>query len=590
MARLQWNPVQAPNFSGVNDTFRLASELGGRSAADIQRAFTRFQDADQNAADSIIRQRLAGIQSMEGWDPNAVLGSEGGRASQEVLNAVTARPQTLLAMDSMRGQESRAQAQEGRLNDLHPLEVEYRANRNIFDKNRDARDQLTSERQGETHRRNIAALDATAAERRAMQDAAPLIQQAYLLRASGDTKGADALMSDPRIGRLSPQQFNSAINTLGLGTNEAERRFNSSASEDLYEFYERGGGMGTGEDERIARQMAEEGNWDPRRTMRMLQAAGGQQAPQRGTTAPSRGTPGASIGSNNAPLNPNDVADGRTTASARVMDTINLATDQHIAKSGIANLVPKYEGAMEGTPSYATAAKVFVEEFGGDPGVVANLLRDMPGNIPIAARAAILENSLKSRTEGRPDFQDYFTGGHLGSGAGGLSAYRPDQRDIDRAVMEYNSDATQTQIVNNKELRRSQTNVQNISDQVGELDALIAQTMNSGRGNTSSTLDRLIQRRDQAAARLTEAEKEHSRLMGTSTREDGGPQANTTTTAENRERFFNALYPATLPGTIDTLQGGAAHAIDRFATTHIPAYQGRTSIASGARRKDLEDN
>lgn len=533
MARLQWNPVQAPNFSGVNDTFRLASELGSRGTSDIQRALSRFQDADQNAADNAIRQRLAGIQSMEGWDPNAVLGSEGGRASQEVLNAVTARPQTLLAMDSMRGQESRAQAGEiraqaeaDRLSELHPLEVKYRSNRNIFDKNRDARDQLTSERQGETHRRNIAALDATAAERRAMQDAAPLVQQAYLLRASGDTEGADALMSDPRIGRLTPHQFNGVINTMGLGSNEAERRFNSSASEDLYEFYERGGGMGTGEDERIARQMAEEGNWDPRRTMRMLQAASGQQAPQRGTTAPSRGTPGASIGSNNAPLNPNDVADGRTTASARVMDTINLATDQHIAKSGIANLVPKYEEAMQGSPSPAAAAKVFVEEFGGDPGVVANLLRDMPGNIPIAARAAILENSLKSRTADRVDSVRDIFGGSLGGsiwyGDTDLSSYTPDQRDIDRAVREYSSDATQTQIVNNRELRRSQANLQNISDQVGELDALITQTMNSGRGNTSSTLDRLIQRRDQAAARLTEAEKEHSRLMGTSTRKDGG--------------------------------------------------------------------
>lgn len=119
--------------------------------------------------------------------------------------------------------------------------------------------------------------------------AAPIYQQIYNAELAGDRALADRLRQNPVIQALNFQEFgtvaemqNDASRTEGLRYNQdrarAEDRFNDSASADWAILDAAGYGLVPEQNEFIARAVAQQQGWDPRRTQRAL-ATRGQAAP-----------------------------------------------------------------------------------------------------------------------------------------------------------------------------------------------------------------------------------------------------------------------------------------------------------------------
>lgn len=88
MARLTWDGVPVPNFNGISDSYRTVSELLSRAAESGKGMFDVFANAQANAADNAILQRQFAITDPAQYNPAAIIGADGGRASKDVLKGV----------------------------------------------------------------------------------------------------------------------------------------------------------------------------------------------------------------------------------------------------------------------------------------------------------------------------------------------------------------------------------------------------------------------------------------------------------------------------------------------------------------------
>lgn len=92
MARLEWNPIQAPNFAPVAATQSVASDLFSKAAAGATDTIKNYQTDIQNLANANLASQIARASTPEQLnniqiDPNA---------SMEAINAVGARRDALL--------------------------------------------------------------------------------------------------------------------------------------------------------------------------------------------------------------------------------------------------------------------------------------------------------------------------------------------------------------------------------------------------------------------------------------------------------------------------------------------------------------
>lgn len=102
MARLTWENVANPNFSGVADSYRVMSELLGKAATSGKNALDIFSDAKTSAADKAILQRMLAADTGAEYDPTAIIGSDAANASIAALKDVGDWGGTVLNRDTTR--------------------------------------------------------------------------------------------------------------------------------------------------------------------------------------------------------------------------------------------------------------------------------------------------------------------------------------------------------------------------------------------------------------------------------------------------------------------------------------------------------
>lgn len=102
MARLEWNNVAAPSFAGIADNYRTMSDLLSRAAGSTKGMFDIFANAQQNAADQAIMQRMLGATDAATFDPTAILGADGSRASMGMLQNLNRQADTLINREGAR--------------------------------------------------------------------------------------------------------------------------------------------------------------------------------------------------------------------------------------------------------------------------------------------------------------------------------------------------------------------------------------------------------------------------------------------------------------------------------------------------------
>lgn len=96
MARLTWQNVDSPDFRGVADSYRVMSQLLSNATDSGLAIADTFKNANAEAADRAILQRMVGVQDPSQFDPNAIIGAEGSRASLDTLKGVGNYAGTLL--------------------------------------------------------------------------------------------------------------------------------------------------------------------------------------------------------------------------------------------------------------------------------------------------------------------------------------------------------------------------------------------------------------------------------------------------------------------------------------------------------------
>ena len=96
MARLTWDNVATPNFSGIGDSYRVMSQLLGNATRSGMDMIDTVRNTNAEAADRAILQRMVGVQDPTAYDPNAIIGADGSRASLDTLRGVGDYAGTLL--------------------------------------------------------------------------------------------------------------------------------------------------------------------------------------------------------------------------------------------------------------------------------------------------------------------------------------------------------------------------------------------------------------------------------------------------------------------------------------------------------------
>ena len=112
MARLTWENVSSPNFSGVADSYRVMSQLLGNATQSGMDMVNTYKNANAEGADRAILQRMIGVQDPTQFDPNAIIGPDGQRASLATIRGVGDYAGTLL--DRAVKKDDRAFTQYGR--------------------------------------------------------------------------------------------------------------------------------------------------------------------------------------------------------------------------------------------------------------------------------------------------------------------------------------------------------------------------------------------------------------------------------------------------------------------------------------------
>lgn len=96
MARLTWDSVANPNFSGVSDSYRAFSQLLGQAADSGIGMLNTFRNANATAADRAILERMAGVTDPTQFNAASIIGGQGSAASIDTLESVGSRMGTLL--------------------------------------------------------------------------------------------------------------------------------------------------------------------------------------------------------------------------------------------------------------------------------------------------------------------------------------------------------------------------------------------------------------------------------------------------------------------------------------------------------------
>lgn len=96
MARLTWDNVAAPNFSGIADSYRVMSQLLGNATKSGLDMIDTVKNTNAEAADRAILQRIAGVQDPAQFDAASIIGGDGSNASLRTLGMVADRPEALL--------------------------------------------------------------------------------------------------------------------------------------------------------------------------------------------------------------------------------------------------------------------------------------------------------------------------------------------------------------------------------------------------------------------------------------------------------------------------------------------------------------
>lgn len=117
MARLTWDSVQNPNFSGVSDAYRNMSSLLGNAIQSGLGMVDTFRNTNVGAADKAILARLAGVTDPSQYNAASIIGADGANASAGVLQAVGNRPGTLLDWAGARENLNQTQYANQRLQD-----------------------------------------------------------------------------------------------------------------------------------------------------------------------------------------------------------------------------------------------------------------------------------------------------------------------------------------------------------------------------------------------------------------------------------------------------------------------------------------
>lgn len=112
MARLTWDNVASPNFSGIADSYRVMSQLLGNATQSGMDMINTYKGANAEAADRAILQRMIGVQDPTQFNPAAIVGTDGSRASLATLRGVGDYADTLL--NRAVKQDDRAFTQYGR--------------------------------------------------------------------------------------------------------------------------------------------------------------------------------------------------------------------------------------------------------------------------------------------------------------------------------------------------------------------------------------------------------------------------------------------------------------------------------------------
>lgn len=267
MARLTWQNVAAPDFSGISNHYRNMSDMLSRAAQSGQNALGIFQNAQQGAADAAIMERLA-LADPNQWDPASILGSDASRASTAILEGVANRPEWNARLAATRGQESRAQQNQEFTN------------------------------WGNTRTQQAATRTDAA------NPIGALIEQAAGRR---DWSTVDQLMQSPEMQALTPAE---RASFAGYGDSNAAReatRFNTDRARNQTLFDDtwiqdqallqaNGFGIDPGMNEQIIYDTARENGWSQQQLQRALSGGGQVSAPQGRSNTPT-GTWGGSASS-----------------------------------------------------------------------------------------------------------------------------------------------------------------------------------------------------------------------------------------------------------------------------------------------------
>ena len=103
MARLTWENVNAPSFAGIGDNYRVMSQLLGNATRSGLDMIDTIRNTNAEGADRAILQRMVGVQDPAAYDPNAIIGADGSRASLATLRGVGDYADTLLNRAVTRG-------------------------------------------------------------------------------------------------------------------------------------------------------------------------------------------------------------------------------------------------------------------------------------------------------------------------------------------------------------------------------------------------------------------------------------------------------------------------------------------------------
>ena len=96
MARLTWENVNAPSFSGIGDNYRVMSQLLGNAAQSGRDMLDIFSNAQQENADRAILQRQLSVEDPAQYHAGQIIGSDGSRASLSTMRGVGDYAGTLL--------------------------------------------------------------------------------------------------------------------------------------------------------------------------------------------------------------------------------------------------------------------------------------------------------------------------------------------------------------------------------------------------------------------------------------------------------------------------------------------------------------